>query len=130
ILFDVRNPKNPSKITFVSDSNMSFWHSATFSNAGDKLLFSDEWGGGGQPFCKATDPLIWGGNAIFTLQDQKLSFKSYYKMPAAQTAQETCTAHNGSLLPIPGREVMVQAFYQGGITIFDWTDAAHPMEIG
>jgi hypothetical protein len=130
ILFDVRDVKNPTKITFVSDSNMSFWHSATFSNAGDKLLFSDEWGGGGAPYCKATDPLIWGGNAIFTLENQKLSFKSYYKMPAAQTAQETCTAHNGSLLPIPGREVMVQAFYQGGITLFDWTDAAHPMEIG
>jgi hypothetical protein len=108
---------------------MSFWHSATFSNAGDKLLFSDEWGGGGAPYCKATDPLIWGGNAIFTLENGKLTFKSYYKMPAAQTAQETCTAHNGSLLPIPGREVMVQAFYQGGITVFDWTDPANPMEI-
>lgn len=129
LLFDINDVKNPKRITYVSDSNMSFWHSATFSNDGDKLLFSDEWGGGSAPRCRATDRLEWGGNAIFTLQSNRLSFKSYYKMPAAQTEQETCTAHNGSLLPIPGREVMVQAFYQGGITLFDWTDAAHPIEI-
>ena len=129
LLFDITDAKNPRRIVAVSDSNMSFWHSATFSNNGDKVLFSDEWGGGNAPRCKSTDPLIWGGNAIFTLQNRKLAFQSYYKMPAAQTTEETCTAHNGSLIPIPGRDVMVQAFYQGGITVFDWTDAAHPMEI-
>ena len=59
----------------------------------------------------------------------KLKFQSYYKMPAPQTAQENCVAHNGSLIPIPGRDVMVQAWYQGGISVFDWTDAAHPKEI-
>jgi hypothetical protein len=108
---------------------MSFWHSATFNNDGDKVLFSDEWGGGAQPRCRAEDPLIWGGNAIFTLEDGELEFHSYYKMPAAQTQQEECTAHNGSLIPVPGRDIMVQSFYQGGITVFDWTDPANPFEM-
>jgi hypothetical protein len=129
LLFDIRDARNPKRLLSVADSNMSFWHSATFSNAGDKLLFSDEWGGGGAPRCRATDRLEWGGNALFTIENGQLHFKSYYKMPAAQTQQETCTAHNGSLLPIPGRDVMVQAFYQGGITVFDWTDVSHPFEI-
>lgn len=129
LLFDIRDVENPVRLLAVADSNMSFWHSATFNNDGDKLLFSDEWGGGGRPRCRATDPLIWGGNAIFTLENQQLQFHTYYKMPAAQTEQETCTAHNGSLLPIPGRDVMVQSFYQGGITVFDWTDPDNPMEI-
>jgi hypothetical protein len=129
LLFDIRNPMNPKRLTSVADSNMSFWHSATFSNDGSKLLFSDEWGGGSAPRCRATDKLEWGGNAIFTLDGTQLRFKSYYKMPAAQTDQETCTAHNGNLIPVPGRDIMVQAFYQGGATVFDWTDPAHPIEI-
>jgi hypothetical protein len=108
---------------------MSFWHSATFSNDGSKLLFSDEWGGGSAPRCRATDRLEWGGNAIFTLENGKLTFKSYYKMPAPQTTEETCTAHNGNLIPVPGRDIMVQAFYQGGATVFDWTDPGKPIEI-
>jgi hypothetical protein len=109
---------------------MSFWHSATFSNDGTKLLFSDEWGGGSAPRCRATDHLEWGGNAIFTIENGKLKFQSYYKMPAPQTSEEICTAHNGSLIPVPGRDIMVQAFYMGGATIFDWTDPAKPIEIG
>jgi hypothetical protein len=113
----------------VADSNFAFWHSATFSNDAGKVLFTDEWGGGGQPKCRATDKKEWGADAIFTLADRKMVFQSYYKMPAAQTAQENCVAHNGSLIPIPGRDVMVQAWYQGGISVFDWTDAAHPKEI-
>ncbi len=129
LLFDIRNPMNPKRLTSVADSNMSFWHSATFSNDGSKLLFSDEWGGGSQPRCRVTDKLEWGGNAIFTLDGGQLHFKSYYKMPAPQTDQETCTAHNGSLIPVPGRDIMVQAFYQGGATVFDWTDPSHPIEI-
>jgi hypothetical protein len=129
LVFDIRDVRNPKRLLSVADSNMSFWHSATFSNDGDKLLFSDEWGGGSNPRCRSSDPLVWGGNAIFTLEGGQLHFKSYYKMPAAQTEQETCTAHNGSLIPIPGREVMVQSFYQGGITVFDWTDPAHPFEM-
>ena len=129
LVFDIKNAFNPKRLTSVADSNMSFWHSATFSNDGTKLLFSDEWGGGSQPRCRATDKMEWGGNAIFALNDGKLSFKSYYKMPAPQTAEETCTAHNGNLIPVPGRDIMVQAFYQGGATVFDWTDPSHPIEI-
>ena len=108
---------------------MSFWHSATFSNDGSKILFSDEWGGGSQPRCRDTDKPEWGADALFTIENGKMIFKSYYKMPAAQTSFENCVAHNGSLIPIPGREVMVQGWYQGGISIFDWTDAAKPKEI-
>ena len=130
LLFDIHDVVNPERLLVVADSNMSFWHSATFSNDADKLIFSDEWGGGSRPRCRATDPLIWGANAIFTLEGGQLDFKSYYKMPAAQTEEETCTAHNGSLIPIPGRDVMVQSFYQGGITLFDWTDPSNPFEIG
>ncbi len=129
LVFDIRDAKNPKRITSVADSNMSFWHSATFSNDGSKLLFSDEWGGGSAPRCRATDKLEWGGNAIFTLTDGKLAFKSYYKMPAPQTNEEICTAHNGNLIPVPGRDIMVQAFYMGGATVFDWTDPAKPIEI-
>jgi hypothetical protein len=129
LLFDIRDAKNPKRLLSVADSNMSFWHSATFSNDGTKLLFSDEWGGGSAPRCRATDRMEWGGNAIFTLENGKLTFKSYYKMPAPQTTEETCTAHNGNLIPVPGRDIMVQAFYQGGATVFDWTDPSHPIEI-
>src|SRR5690606_2542585 len=100
-----------------------------FSNDGSKVLFSDEWGGGGQPKCRATDKKEWGADAIFTLDNRKMTFHSYYKMPAPQTSFENCVAHNGSLIPIPGRDVMVQAWYQGGLSVFDWTDPAHPTEI-
>ncbi len=117
------------RIAAVADSNFSYWHSATFSNDGTKLLFTDEWGGGTQPKCRATDKKKWGANAIFTRSGNQLTFQSYYKMPAAQTPQENCVAHNGSLIPIPGRDVMAQAWYQGGISVFDWTDAAQPQEI-
>jgi len=130
LLLDIGDPVHPMRIDAVSDSNFSYWHSATFNNDGTKLLFSDEWGGGGQPKCRATDPHDWGADAIFTLTpDRKLQFGSYFKMPAPQTSQENCVAHNGSLIPIPGRDVMVQAWYQGGISVFDWTDASHPKEI-
>ena len=129
LLLDIRDVANPVRIGAVADSNFSFWHSATFSNDGSKVLFSDEWGGGAQPRCRVTDKPEWGANAIFTLVDNKMEFQSYYKMPAAQTAEENCVAHNGSLIPIPGREVMVQAWYQGGISVFDWTDAKNPTEI-
>jgi hypothetical protein len=129
LLFDIRDAKNPKRITSVADSNMSFWHSATFTNDGTKLLFSDEWGGGSAPRCRITDKMEWGGNAIFALDNGALKFKSYYKMPAPQANDEICTAHNGNLIPVPGRDIMVQAFYMGGATVFDWTDASHPIEI-
>ena len=128
-LLDIRDPAHPKRIGAVADSNFSYWHSATFNNDGTKILFSDEWGGGGQPKCRATDKHEWGADAIFTLTDGKMAFQSYYKMPAPQTAQENCVAHNGGLVPIPGRDVMIQSWYQGGLSLFDWTDAAHPKEI-
>ena len=129
LLLDIHDVANPRRIAAVADSNFSYWHSATFNNDGTKLLFSDEWGGGGGPKCRATDRMDWGADAIFTIEGQNLRFHSYYKMPAAQTVNENCVAHNGSLIPVPGRDIMVQAWYQGGISVFDWTDAAHPKEI-
>ena len=129
LLLDINNPTAPTRLAAVADSNFSYWHSATFNNDGTKMLFSDEWGGGGQPKCRATDKKEWGADAIFLRQGNQLVFQSYYKMPAAQTVNENCVAHNGSMIPIPGRDVMVQSWYQGGISVFDWTDAAHPMEI-
>ena len=129
ILLDIHDPLHPVRIDAVSDPNYSFWHSATFNNAGTKVLFTDEWGGGGQPRCRATDPMNWGADAIFELSKGKLTLASYYKMPAAQTELENCVAHNGSLIPIPGRDIFVQAWYQGGVSVMDFTDAAHPIEI-
>ncbi len=130
LLLDISDPANPKRVAAVADSNFSYWHSATFNNDGTKVLFTDEWGGGGGPKCRASDPKEWGANAIFTMgADRKLTFAGYYKMPAAQTAEENCVAHNGSLIPVPGRDIMVQSWYQGGVSIFDWTDAAKPVEI-
>ena len=129
LLLDISDPANPRRIGAAADSNFSYWHSATFNNAGTKVLFSDEWGGGMQPKCRATDKPEWGADAIFTRSGSQLAFGSYFKMPAAQTTKENCVAHNGSLIPIPGRDVMVQGWYQGGISVFDWTDPAHPKEI-
>ena len=129
LLLDISDPAMPRRIDAVADSNFAYWHSATFNNDATKVLFTDEWGGGGQPKCRADDPKEWGANAIFTLNGGSMDFASYYKLPAAQTSTENCVAHNGSLIPIPGRDVMVQAWYQGGISVFDWTDAANPVEI-
>ena len=129
LLLDIHDVAHPRRIGAVADSNFSFWHSATFSNDGSKILFSDEWGGGSQPRCRVTDKHEWGADAIFTISGDQMTFKSYYKMSAPQTPQENCVAHNGSLIPIPGRDVMVQAWYQGGISVFDWTDPSHPVEI-
>ncbi|HEY0529512.1 MAG TPA: hypothetical protein VGD02_11825 [Gemmatimonadaceae bacterium] len=128
-LLDITDPAHPVRIAAVSDSNFSYWHSATFNNDGTKILFSDEWGGGGQPKCRATDRREWGADAIFTIVNNTLQFQNYYKLPAPQTSFENCVAHNGSLIPIPGRDVMVQSWYQGGVSVFDWTDARNPHEI-
>ena len=129
LLLDIRNVANPVRVDAAADSNFSYWHSATFNNDGTKILFSDEWGGGGSPKCRATDKKEWGADAIFTLENNKMVFHSYYKMPAAQTSLENCVAHNGSLIPVPGRDIMAQAWYQGGVSVFDWTDPANPKEI-
>jgi len=129
LLLDIRDAANPKRIGAVSDSNFSFWHSATFNNDGSKILFTDEWGGGLQPRCRVTDKPEWGADAIFTLAGSSMTFKSYYKLPVPQTSNENCVAHNGTLIPVPGRDIMAQGWYQGGISVFDWTDPSHPKEI-
>ena len=129
ILLDIKDPVNPKRLDAVNDPNYAYWHSASFSNDGKKVVFTDEWGGGTAARCRANDPIKWGANAIFNVQDNKLKFASYYKMPAAQGDSENCVAHNGSLIPIPGRDIKVQAWYQGGISVMDFTDAEHPVEI-
>jgi hypothetical protein len=128
-LIDISDPLNPRRVDAVSDANFAYWHSATFNNDGTKVLFTDEWGGGGAAYCRESDPREWGANAIFSIDDRRMRFQGYYKLPAAQADNEVCVAHNGSLIPIPGRDVMVQAWYSGGISIFDWTDASSPVEI-
>ena len=129
LLLDINDPENPTRIAAVADSNFAYWHSATFNNDGTSILFTDEWGGGVAPKCRASDPMEWGANAFFTIEDNQMNFEGYYKISAPQTSQENCVAHNGSLIPIPGRDIMVQSWYQGGISIFDWTDITNPVEI-
>ncbi len=129
ILLDIRDPANPKRVDAVNDPNYSYWHSASFSNDGKKVVFTDEWGGGLGARCRPNDPNKWGADAIFNLDGDKLSFASYYKLPAAQGDTENCVAHNGSLVPVPGRDIKVQAWYQGGISVMDFTDAKNPMEI-
>jgi len=129
LLIDISDPENPKRLDAVADRNYSYWHGATFSNDGKAIIFTDEWGGGSGARCRATDQLSWGANAIYEIVDRKLVFRSYYKMPAAQTNQENCVAHVGNLVPIPGRNVLVQAWYQGGISVVDWTDLSNPKEI-
>jgi hypothetical protein len=129
ILMDISDPVHPVRLDAVLDKNFAYWHSATFNNDGTKVVFTDEWGGGTRPRCRATDLPNWGADAIFDIVDRKLQFRGYYKMPAPQTDTENCVAHNGSLIPVPGRDIMVQAWYQGGVSVFDFTDSAHPFEI-
>jgi hypothetical protein len=131
ILLDISDVVHPKRLDAVADPNYAFWHSANFSNDGKTVLFTDEWGGGGQPRCRISDPMDWGADAIFTITpDKKLKLDAYYKMPAPQTDKENCVAHNGSMLPIPGRNIEVQSWYQGGVSMMDYTDPAHPFEIG
>ncbi len=129
ILFDISDPLNPQRIDAVVDKGFAYWHSATFNNDGTKVIFTDEWGGGMRPRCRAYDPLTWGADAIYDIVDGKLEFRGYYKMPAPQVDQENCVAHNGSIIPVPGRDIFVQAWYQGGISVIDFTDSANPVEI-
>jgi uncharacterized protein (DUF305 family) len=129
ILLDISDPINPVRLDEVVDPGFAYWHSATFNNDGTKVIFTDEWGGGGRPRCRASDPREWGADAIFDIVDGKMQFRSHYKLPAPQTEQENCVAHNGSLVPVPGRDIMVQAWYQGGISVIDFTDSSNPVEI-
>ncbi len=129
ILLDISDPVNPVRLDDVVDPGFAYWHSATFNNDGTKVIFTDEWGGGGRARCRASDPRDWGADAIYDIVDRTLQFRSHYKLPAPQTEQENCVAHNGSLVPIPGRDIFVQAWYQGGISVIDFTDSANPFEI-
>ncbi|WP_245720548.1 DUF305 domain-containing protein [Microbulbifer yueqingensis] len=129
ILFDISDPLQPKRIDAVSDAGFAYWHSATFNNDGTKVIFTDEWGGGSRPRCRAFDPLDWGANAIYDIVEGKLEYRSHYKLPAPQSEQENCVAHNGSIVPVPGRDIFVQAWYQGGISLMDFTDSANPVEI-
>jgi hypothetical protein len=129
ILVDVSDPVNPVRLDAVADPNFSYWHSATFNNDGTKVIFTDEWGGGTSPRCRATDRLDWGADALFDVVNGEMQFRSYYKMPAVQTSQENCVAHNASIIPVPNRDIITQAWYQGGISVIDFTDTANPVEI-
>ena len=129
ILFDISDPYNPKRLDVATDIGFAYWHSATFNNDGTKVIFTDEWGGGGRARCRAWDPLDWGADAIYDIVDNKLEFKSHYKMPAPQLETENCVAHNGSIIPIPNKDIFVQAWYQGGISIIDFTDSSNPIEI-
>jgi hypothetical protein len=129
MLIDITDPRNPERVDEVLDPNFAYWHSATFNNDGTSVIFTDEWGGGVGARCRPTDPDNWGANAIFDITDRTMQFASYYKIPNVQEPNETCVAHNGSLVPVPGRDIMVQAWYEGGVSVFDFTDAADPVEI-
>ena len=129
ILFDIADPLNPKRLDVATDTGFAYWHSATFNNDGTKVIFTDEWGGGSRPRCRASDPKTWGANAVYDIKDGKLVFRSHYKMPAPQSDMENCVAHNGSIIPVPGRDLFAQAWYQGGLSVMDFTDSANPKEI-
>lgn len=129
ILLDIADPEHPTRVSDIFDPDMAYWHSATFNNAGDKVVFTDEWGGGIGARCQATDPATWGANMIATIENRTMSGKSFHKLPSAQGPTENCVAHNGNIIPVPGRDLMVQAWYQGGISVMDFTDPAHPTEV-
>ncbi len=129
ILFDISDPLNPRRLDVVTDTGFAYWHSATFNNEGSKIIFTDEWGGGSRARCRAYDPLTWGADAIYDIVDGKLEFQGYFKMPAPQMEQENCVAHNGSIIPVPGRDLFVQAWYQGGLSVMDFTDSGSAHEI-
>ena len=129
IIFDISDPISPKRIDEVVDKGFAYWHSATFNNDGTKVLFTDEWGGGSRPRCRSYDPMDWGADAIYDIVDGKLEFRSYFKIPAPQLEQENCVAHNGSVVPVPGRDIFVQAWYQGGVSVIDFTDSTNPVEI-
>jgi hypothetical protein len=130
LLVDISNPEKPVRLDAKADTNFSLWHTAVFSNDGSKVVFTDEWGGGTSPNCQATNMLEMGGNTTLTISaDRKFTQHAYFKIPSAQTAQENCVSHNGGIVPVPGRDIMVQGWYQGGVDVIDFTDPDHPFEI-
>ena len=130
IILDISDPMKPKRIHDVTDPGFAYWHSATFNNDGTKVLFTDEWGGGGMPRCRATDPSNFGADAFYDIEGGELVRKGTFKLPAPQTDKENCVAHNVSAVPVPGRDIFVQAWYQGGISLIDFTDSSRPREIG
>ena len=129
IILDISDPLKPTRIDDVTDKGFAYWHSATFNNDGTKVVFTDEWGGGGRPRCQAGDPRNWGADAFYSIDDGELTYDGMYKLTAPQSDMENCVAHNGSIIPVPGRDIFVQAWYQGGISVIDFTDASNPFEI-
>jgi hypothetical protein len=133
LLIDISDPANPQRIDAVADVNFAYWHSANFNNDGTSVMFTDEWGGGNGARCAPNHRLSWGANAIFSIDRSgdtpEMVFESYYKLPVAQTNAENCVAHQANIVPVPGRDILVQGWYQGGISMFDWTDPANPFEI-
>ncbi|MEJ1962137.1 MAG: hypothetical protein WDO56_11585 [Gammaproteobacteria bacterium] len=129
LLLDISDPADPKRLDAVTDPNMGYWHSGTFNNKGDVVVFGDEWGAGQEPHCRPSDPQLWGGDTTLTVANGKLVHQGYYKIPNNQGPTENCMAHNGNLIPIPGRDVIVQAWFQGGASVFDFTDPIHPFEI-
>lgn len=129
ILLDISNPETPQRVSDIFDPDMAYWHSATFNNAGDKVVFTDEWGGGTSARCRAEDPATWGANMIATIENNTMTPRSFHKLPSAQASTENCVAHNGNIIPVPGRDLMVQAWYQGGVSVMDFTDPMKPVEI-
>jgi hypothetical protein len=134
ILFDIKDPEHPKVIDQVQDNvNFAFWHSATFNQKANKVVFTDELGGGGAATCNATIGPNRGADGIYDIvgrgDHRKLVFRSYYKIPRYQADTENCVAHNGSIIPVKGRDLMVQAWYQGGVSVWDFTDSSKPKEI-
>ncbi len=130
LLVDISNPEKPIRLDARSDTNFSLWHTAVFSNDGKKVVFTDEWGGGTSPMCQANSMMEMGGNTILTIDPKKkYTQHSYYKINTAQSAEENCVSHNGGLIPVPGRDLMVQGWYQGGVSVMEFTDPDHPQEL-
>jgi hypothetical protein len=130
LLVDISNPLKPRRLDAVADTNFSLWHTAVFSNDGKKVVFTDEWGGGTGPMCQATSMMEMGGNTILTIEGgRKYTQHAYFKIPTAQAAEENCVSHNGGLIPVPGRDIMVQGWYQGGVSVMEFTDPDHPREL-
>ncbi|WP_327087367.1 hypothetical protein OIE66_34320 [Nonomuraea sp. NBC_01738] len=130
ILLDISDREAPKVTAKVRDEvNFAFWHSATFNNDASKVIFTDELGGGGAPTCNEAIGPNRGANAYYDISGGNLAFKSYFKISRHQDDTENCVAHNGSLIPVKNRDIMVQAWYQGGISVVDFTDSANPKEI-
>ena len=131
ILVDITNPEKPIRINALVDTNnYQGRHTAAFSNDGTKLIQTEEWGGGTGPMCQASSMKELGGNTIITLDGKKKQTqRAYFKLGSAQSAEENCVAHNGGIIPVPGRDLYVQGWYQGGVNIMDFTNPDTALEI-